>query len=183
MWSIEEVKEDMKTRLSEARYNHCLRVMDVAKKLAEYYHYDVNKTMLTALAHDVLKELPQDQEEKWIQKDPTLATLPAKVRHGYMGAKFVEQQYGFDEEMAAAIACHTTGKKNMSLLDKIVFLADKIEPGKHYPGIEEERELAFLDLDQAIILCLQNQIRKLTQENRSVSPASQETLAYLQGIH
>ena len=78
-----------------------------------------------------------------------------------------------------AIRYHTTGYPSMDLLAKIVYLADKIEVGKSYPLIEEERRLAYIDIDKALIFCLENQIRKLKKENKTVNKLALDTLESL----
>ncbi len=178
MWSIEKIKKDLKENLSEYRYLHSLRTMEEAVHLAEHYGYDVKEAALSALAHDRAKELSDMQEKQIIHKYhlETLKGECPRIKHAYLGAVLAKEKYGFTDVMADAIASHSTGKKNMNVLEKIVFLADKIEPGKNYPGIEEERKLAYIDLDRALICCLENQILKLEQEHKRINEASIEAL-------
>ena len=82
--------------------------------------------------------------------------------------------------MFNAVYYHTAGRPGMSKLEKIVYLADKIEPGKNYEGIESERKLAYQDLDQAVILCLKTKIAKLTKEEKFIHPNTIDTLNYLE---
>ena len=101
-----------------------------------------------------------------------------KFIHGIVGAILVREKYHFNKDMVNAIYYHTTGRPNMSDLEKIVYLADKIEPGKNYQGIEEERHLAYQDLDKAVILCLETKIKKLTSEGKPIHQDTIKTLNY-----
>ena len=100
--------------------------------------------------------------------------------HGFTASILVKEKYNFTEDMVLAIRYHTTGYPNMDLLAKIVYLADKIEKGKDYPGIEEERLIAYQDIDKAIILCLKNQIKHLKEKNKVINKMGYETLQFLE---
>ena len=102
------------------------------------------------------------------------------IIHGVIASLLVKEKYNFTTDMVLAIRYHTTGYPNMDLLGKIVYLADKIEKGKNYPGIKEERNLAYKNIDEAIILCLKNQINNLKEKNKAINPKAYETLLYLQ---
>ena len=181
--SIEEIKEYLKDNLSEYRYNHSLRVMEEAKKLAIHYNCDVNKCMLCGLTHDIAKEYSDLKNEEIIKKykisKDMLKDFSSKTIHGLIGSFVVLDKYNFSSDMVMAIRYHTTGYPSMDLLAKIVYLADKIEVGKSYPLIEEERRLAYIDIDKALIFCLENQIRKLKKENKTVNKLALDTLESL----
>ena len=100
--------------------------------------------------------------------------------HGFTASILVKEKYNFTEDMVLAIRYHTTGYPNMDLLAKIVYLADKIEKGKDYPGIEEERLIAYQNIDKAIILCLKNQIKHLKEKNKVINKMGYETLQFLE---
>ena len=87
--------------------------------------------------------------------------------HGILSSLIVKEKYNFTDDMCAAIKYHTTGHPGMSLLAKIIYLADKIEKGKNYPGITLERTLAYQNLNKAIITCLNNQIKNLTLKQKT----------------
>ena len=186
-YTIEEIKEYLKNNLSEFRYNHSLRVMEEAKKLAIHYKCNVNKCMLCGLTHDIAKEYNDTLNKQILDKynisKEVLSLFSSKTIHGLIGSLVVLEKYNFSEDMVLAIRYHTTGYVGMSLLAKIVYLADKIEKGKNYPGILEERNLAYINIDQAIILCLKNQMKKLREENKTINKLSFDTLNYLEKIN
>lgn len=183
MWDVEKIKEDLKEALSEYRYLHSLRTAEVAKDLAEHYGYDSKKAYVTALVHDIAKEYSEEENQKMIQKyqlDEALLTEEnQKFAHGFIGAALVKEKYHFEEEMLEAIAYHTAGKKDMNWLTNIVALADKIEPGKDYEGIEQERKLAFESLEEAFLYCLEMKQKKLEKRKELIHPQTKETIEYL----
>ena len=179
METIENLKQILQQNLSVYRYQHSIHTMEEALQLAKRYHYKEEIAAKTALMHDVAKELSEEEITTWLQHHQNFKTIPAKVLHGYIGAEIVKD-YQFTKEMQEAIKYHSTGRKKMTTLDKIVFLADKIEKGKTYPGIEQERQMAKIDLDKAVILCMQNQIKHLQQEKKEIDPKVFQALEDLQ---
>ena len=182
MKTEEKIKKDLESQLSSYRYQHSLNTAIVAKKLAEHYHANIEEAYLCALAHDLAKEFSRDENQKWIEhfnlSDDYLKEENKKIIHGVIGAYIAEERYNFTQEMKDAIYYHVTGRKNMTLLDKIVYLADKIEPGKDYPGIDRERELAYQDIDKVVLECLKNRTRKLEKENKKIHPLSYQAISY-----
>ena len=187
MWNIEEIKKDVRSNLSDYRYNHSIRVMEEAKRLAEHYKADIEKCMLCGLTHDMCKELRDKENEDFIKKynlpKELLNPENKNMIHGFTASILVKEKYKFTNDMVLAIRYHTTGYPNMDILAKIVYLADKIEKGKDYPGIEEERFLAYQDIDKAIILCLNNQIKHLKEKNKVINKLGYETLKSLEEAH
>ena len=181
--SIEEIKEYLKKNLSEYRYNHSIRVMEEAKKLAIHYNCDVNKCMLCGLTHDIAKEYSNSKNEEIIKKNKIpkdmLDDFSSKTIHGLIGSFVVLDKYNFGSDMVNAVRYHTTGYPSMDLLAKIVYLADKIESGKNYPMIDEERRLSYIDIDKAVIFCLENQIGHLKEQNKSINKLAIDTLESL----
>ena len=184
MWNIEEIKKDVRSNLSDYRYNHSIRVMEEAKRLAEHYKADIEKCMLCGLTHDMCKELRDKENEDFIKKynlpKELLNPENKNMIHGFTASILVKEKYKFTNDMVLAIRYHTTGYPNMDILAKIVYLADKIEKGKDYPGIEEERFLAYQNIDKAIILCLKNQIKHLKEKNKVINKMGYETLKSLE---
>lgn len=184
MWNIEEIKKDVRNNLSDYRYNHSLRVMEEAKKLAKHYKADIEKCRVCALTHDLCKEYTKEENEKIIEEynlpKELLNDENKNLAHGYIASILVKEKYNFTEDMALAIRYHSTGYPNMDLLAKIVYLADKIEKEKDYPGIEEERILAYQNIDKAIILCLRNQIKHLKEKNKIINKMGYKTLFFLE---
>lgn len=179
---IEEIKRDLKTLLSEYRYNHSLRVAEVAKDLAKHYKINEEEAYIAGLTHDIAKEFTTKENELFIKEHnldrELLNSNNRKFIHGVIGAILTKEKYHFNKNMVNAIYYHTAGRPNMSNLEKVIYLADKIEPGKNYQGIEEERNIAYQDLDKAVILCLETKIKKLTSEGKYIHPNTIETLNY-----
>ena len=178
---IERIKKDLKESLSDYRYEHSLRVGEVSKELAHIYHVDEEKAYLAGIIHDIAKEFTKEQNEEIIKRNGCSLDKNStpRINHAIVGAVYAKEKYHLDEDIIHAIFSHTIGDIPMSTLDKIVFIADKIEPGKNYPQIEEERRLAKENLDKAMILCLENNHKKLKQENKKIASKSIEVLSYL----
>ena len=184
MWNIEEIKKDVRKNLKDYRYNHSINVMEEAKKLAIHYNANVEKAMLCGLTHDMCKEYTHLENEDFINKHNLSKELllpeNKNMVHGFLASIIVKEKYNFTNDMVLAIKYHTTGYPNMDMLAKIVYLADKIEKGKDYPLIEEERILAYKDIDKAIIFCLNNQIKHLKEKNKVINKMGYETLKFLE---
>lgn len=183
MWNKEVIKQDLKKTMSTYRYQHSLRTMEIALSLAEKYHCDKTKIAVVALVHDIAKEFSDEENKQIIIKyqlpKELLASENKKFLHAHIGACFAKEKYHLDEEMTQAIKYHPTGREGMTTFEKIIYLADKIEPGKKYPLIKVERKLAYQNLDQAVVFCLETKINKLKSENK---PVYQETLQTLQSL-
>lgn len=175
---VEKVKKDLRNRLSSYRYLHSIRTMNTAVLLARCYGYNESLAAITALLHDIAKELSYDESVN-ILDGYGLFYDRQFLNHAYVGAMIAKYEYQFSEEMVNAILYHTTGRKNMGLLEKIIFVADKIEPGKDYIGIEEERRLAFINIDQALICCLENRVKKFQMKGKHIEDITLETLDFL----
>lgn len=144
MENIEKIKKDLKQILSEKRYIHSIGTMEKAIELAKKYGEDEEKTALTALTHDIAKEMEVDEYYKYAEENNIELSKDDKmcisVLHGIIGADIVKKKYGFTDEMCKAIYYHTTGITNMTLLGKIVYVADKIEDSRDYLEAETLRE-------------------------------------------
>ena len=175
---IEKIKKDLKELLSDYRYEHSLRVGETAKELAHIYQIDEEKAYLAGIIHDIAKEFTKEENIKIMERNGKHLDINStpRINHALVGAVYAKEKYHLDEDIIHAISSHAIGDIPMSTLDKIVFIADKIEPGKNYPKIEEERQLAKKNLDKAIILCIENNHQKLRKENKKVAPKSIEVL-------
>jgi predicted HD superfamily hydrolase involved in NAD metabolism len=175
----EEALELVKKQLTEHRYQHTLGVMETAIALAEQYGADVKKTELAAIFHDYAKFRPKDEMQTIISTKGfplDLLEYNSELWHAPAGAYLVEHEAGIaDKEVLEAIRYHTSGRPGMTLLEKVIYLADYIEPGRHFPGVEEVRELAKEDLDKALIKAVQNTIMFLMKKNQTVYPDSFHT--------
>ena len=108
--------------------------------------------------------------------DTALLDYGNAIWHGVVGASFVERELGItDEEILHAIRVHTTGAAKMSLLDKIIYVADYIEPGRIFPGVKEARELALIDLDEAVAFETKHTLAHLIEQEQQIYPKTIET--------
>ena len=103
-----------------------------------------------------------------------------KTLHALTGSLVADRIFGENREVVAAIHSHTTGKADMNTLEKILYVADYMEPNRDFPGVEKLRELAFTDLDKALKLGLEMTLELLQQQGREISPESAEALAFLE---
>lgn len=171
--------EMVKEQLTEHRYTHTIGVMETAIRLSDKYGGDTKKAETAAIFHDYAKFRPKEEmiaiiKEQNMKSD--LLLYNGELWHAPVGAYLVQKEAGInDPEILDAIRYHTSGRKGMSLLDKILFVADYIEPGRHFPGVEEARELAEKNLDDALILALKNTVVFLLKKNQAVYPDTIET--------
>ena len=144
MKDIEFMKKYLEENLVKGRYLHTLGVVETAKDLAKRYGVDIKKAEIAALAHDIAKNLSSEQLLKIIEANNITLSV--------------------DEEILSAIRWHTTGKENMSKLDKIIYLADMIEPSRDFSGVEELRNDSKDDLDKAMLNALTYTIKYLLEK-------------------
>jgi len=164
----------VKEQITEKRYIHTIGVMETAIQLAKKYGADQKKAETSAIFHDYAKFRPLDEMKRIIveQKfDSRLLQFNPELWHAPVGAYLVEKEVGItDAEILNAIHYHTSGRIGMTLLDKIIYLADYIEPGRNFPGVEEARELAQENLNKALIYSVRNTIQYLLNRNQTVYP-------------
>ncbi|PLS15163.1 phosphohydrolase [Bacillus sp. M6-12] len=163
-----------KAQMTEHRYQHTLGVMETAVSLAGKYGADQKKAELAAIFHDYAKFRPKDEMKEIIRREgmkPDLLDHNPELWHAPVGAFLVRKEAGIsDQEILDAIAYHTSGRVDMPLLDKIIFLADYIEPGRNFPGVDGVRETAKNSLEAAVIMALRNTILFLMKKNQPVYP-------------
>lgn len=152
-----EMRKGILSRLHGYRYEHTLGCERAAQKLAERFGGDAEKARFAAILHDITKHLsPAEQlnlcEEYGIIPCNVEKREP-KMLHGKTAAAIARIEYGAPEDVCAAIACHTTGKAGMTLLDKILYLSDYIEDTRDFEGVDEARRLADLSVDRALLYC------------------------------
>lgn len=160
MKSIEELKSELKNILSTKRYEHSIGVMEKAIELAKIYGEDERKVAYTALMHDMAKEMSIEEMLDYAAKKQINLTKEDKLitsaLHGIIAAHIVKEKYDFTKEMQDAIYYHTTGRENMTLLDKIVYVADKSEERtRNSEHANKLRQIAKeKGLDEAILFVL-----------------------------
>lgn len=176
--------EILKRDIGQARYQHSLRVADKAKKLARIYGEDEEKAYKAGLLHDCGKFLDKELilkkvEEFAIIVDGLMIDNPELI-HAQLGSSMAELVYGIeDRDILNSIKFHTTARKDMSCLEKIIFIADFIEPGRIFDPVEEIRQMAYLDLNKSIIMALDTTIKFLIDEKKTISTDSIEARNYL----
>lgn len=169
-------KETLKRMLSEKRYCHSLGVAEEAEKLAKMYGADPQKAYLAGLLHDCAKELSPEESVKKLTKDygfqaDAVSLAMPTLLHGLLGAAMAQNLFDVkDSEIFDAIRYHTTGKADMPLLTKVLYVADYIEPGRTYPGVEDLRDLAYRDLEKAILFAVDFTICDLVKKGKLIHP-------------
>lgn len=183
---MEELRKAMKAVQDPDRYEHTLGVAYTAACLASLYGEDTKKAMTAGLLHDCAKCIESKEklllcEQYDLEVSETEKRNPSLV-HAKLGAKLARVKYGVtDPDILHAIQYHTTGRPNMSLLEKIVFTADYIEPGRsRAKHLHQIRIQAFSDIDQAIVTILKDTLEYLEQKQEEILPETRETLEYYQ---
>lgn len=166
---------------TEQRFLHTLGVQYTAANLAMCYGANIEKARLAGLLHDVAKQrMPLDFLKLCEQYQISVKEIEKKnpsLLHAKVGAALAKEQFQIqDAEILQAIVFHTTGRPNMSLLEKIIFLADFIEPNrKKYEGMDAIRKLAYQNIDCAIGLTLKMTLAYLEREEKEIDCATKET--------
>lgn len=168
----DEMRKEILSRLRGYRYQHTLGCERAAQKLAERFGGDVEKAGFAAILHDITKHLSAQEQlnlcEKYGIIPCNIETKEPKILHGKTAAAIARQEYGAPEDVCQAIACHTTGKYGMKLLDKILYLADYIEETRDFPGVEKARELAQTDIDRALLYCYSETLTELITRGKLI---------------
>ena len=179
-----DIRKKLKKELDKGRYEHTKGVMYTAGCLAMAHGYSVENAMLAGLLHDCAKCIPNDEKIRICEKKDILITAveydSPYLLHAKLGAYLAETEYEVsDPEILHAIKVHTTGEPDMSLLDKIIYIADYIEPGRDKaPNLDEVRKLAFEDLDACMAEILSDTLKYLSSRGGSIDPTTKLTYEY-----
>lgn len=169
LYDIESVKDFLKDRLSEKRYEHSLNVADECLKLARHYGEDADKAYFAGLVHDVCKEVPPDElRQQAIDSDlgMTKAELETKALwHAVAGAGFVRDKMNIsDNDIINAVRFHTIARAGMSRLEEIVYIGDLISADRDYKDVKRLRKLAYQDIDkmmfEALVFSIESVLKK-----------------------
>ncbi|MDT2572468.1 bis(5'-nucleosyl)-tetraphosphatase (symmetrical) YqeK [Enterococcus raffinosus] len=177
----EALMQAVQMRMSERRFKHVLGVEETAIALAEQFGESPEKASIAALTHDYAKERSDEEFQLAIERGnyankTELLKYGNAIWHGLVGAEFVARELNIsDEEILNAIRLHTTGAAEMTLLDKIIYVADYIEPGRSFPGVEDARVIALRDLDQAVAFETKHTLAHLIEAENPVYPKTIET--------
>lgn len=173
----------MKKQLKWKRFVHTMGVAGIASSLAMRYDCDIRQAEEAALLHDCAKYLDTDEMEK-LARRAGYSVSPvekgnASLLHAKAGAALAASKFGVDDpRILEAIRWHTTGKPDMTLLEKIIFVADYIEPGRTTPGVGPIRTLAFTDLDAAVTAILEHTLEYLKETCFDIDEMTQITYEY-----
>ena len=180
---MEELEKVVIGLLKPNRVAHVLGCRDTAVALARRWGADETDAARAGILHDITKALDGPLQltlcaEYGTMLDEFSKKYP-KTLHALTGSLVAERIFGENEAVVSAICHHTTGRANMSLLEKIIYVADYMEPNRNLPGVEKLRELAFSDIDAALKLGLEMTLEHLKRQGSEVSPESREALAFL----
>lgn len=150
--------------MSDKRYRHTLGCVDMAERLAKKWGADIALARRAALLHDIAKEMPYEKQLSLVDEHGIILNRvqrSEKIIHAFSGAIIAWREFDEPEEVCGAIRWHTTAKSGMTLLEKIIWLADLTEEGRSFDGVCEIRKLAFEDLSRALISGFDTTLRVL----------------------
>lgn len=173
---VNELKQQLAQRLSTGRYEHVLRVAETAKALATKYQLSIEQAEQAALFHDIAKCMDKDDLQLNLvlgNADSRLASFHHELWHAPVGAMIARDEFGIeDEDVLNAVRYHTTGRAQMSPLEKLIYIADMIETGRNFPGVETLREKAEESLELAMEACIYQSVQFLVNKKVPVFPDS-----------
>ena len=182
--SLDALEREVVSLLKADRVKHVLGCRDTAVKLARHWGADETDAARAGLLHDITKALNGRQQLTLCHAyDIVLDDFSrenTKTLHALTGALVARRIFGENDAVVSAISSHTTGKANMNLLEKIIYVADYMEPNRDFPGVEELRALAFSDIDAALKKGLEMTLAMLKEQGSTVSPGSREALQWLE---
>lgn len=158
---MDSIHSYIEKNLNEKRRAHVYGVVETAKKLAEKYGCDIEKAETAALYHDMFRSTPVEVLNMYVRQLglPDVYLDNANLAHGPIAAIIMQRDYGIeDQDLLNAVKYHTTGRADMSVLEKVVYLADAIEPGRNYPTVDEARKIAEVSLDDACLFSMERSI-------------------------
>ncbi|WP_339064733.1 bis(5'-nucleosyl)-tetraphosphatase (symmetrical) YqeK [Fusobacterium polymorphum] len=179
-YNFKELKEIVKSKMGLKRFTHTLGVVEMSEKLAKKYNADIEKCKVAALLHDICKEMDMEYI-KSICKNNFMSELSEEdlenneILHGFAGSYYVKNELGIDDkEILSAIKYHTVGAENMTLVEKIVYIADAIEYGRNYPSVVAIREETFKNLDRGILMEIEHKEKYLESIGKKSHPNTEE---------
>ena len=183
--NYKNIEDKLKEMLPEKRLKHSRSVSQCAVKLSKIYDCDIEKAKIAGLIHDCAKYFNDEQVEYSIEKfniklDP-LEENNLALSHSIIGSYIIKDVFNIEEEdIINAVKYHTTGRENMTLLEKIIYMADLIEDGRKFPLVDELRELTYGGkLDEALLLSFNNTIKYVIERNQLIHPRTVSARNYL----
>lgn len=173
MWPLTKMDEYLKENLKEQRYIHTLGVKDTAVSMASFYGEDTKKAEIAGLLHDCAKNLKNEDLLNMASKSgfniDLVSMWEPQLLHGLCGSIIAEKIMGVsDKYILDSIIYHTTGRENMTKLDKIIYLADYIEPNRNFQGVDFLRNLSYIDLDKAMLYAFDNTIKYVISKGKLI---------------
>ena len=172
--SSAEIVAKEKSNMTEDRFEHCIGVSRTAKRLAELNQYDADKAALAGFIHDYAKQVSVKEYREVIKTkgfDQELLSWNRSIWHGIVGTYFIQRDLKItDTEILTAVRRHTTADVEMTTLDKIVFMADYIEPGRSFPGVEEARKITYANIDKGVGYQLAHTLEFLIEKRNKIYP-------------
>lgn len=181
---IRKIRKKMEKTLDHKRFDHTLGVAYTASALAMRYQEDINKAQIAGLLHDCAKCMDNEEKMSICKKHHILITDIERqnpyLLHAKVGSHIARKKFHIhDADILNAISNHTTGRPGMSQLEKIIYIADYIEPGrKHAPNLKQVRQLAFTDINAALLKILQDTLGYLEDIDSPIDPMTQQTYDY-----
>ena len=188
-YNFPKLEKKLKKYMDEERFIHTQGVMYTACALAMCHNADINQARLAGLLHDCAKCIPNSKKLKICQKEniPVSAAEEASpdLLHAKLGVYISKEKYGVtDREVRQAIRYHTTGRPEMTLLEKIIYIADYIEPGRDKaPNLPTVRRLAFQDLDETMYVILKDTLEYLEHGSGTIEATTRQACRYYQELH
>jgi ribosome silencing factor RsfS/YbeB/iojap len=180
---IDDLEEYLRHNLKQSRYDHSLRVQEMAIRLSDHYGADISKASFAGRYHDIAKCFDREKMDEYIVKyglPDELLGNPA-LAHSKVGAAVLEREFGVsDEEILDAVRYHTTARAGMTLLDEIIYVADVVEDGRTFTDLKYYQDLAFNDLDQCALEILIYTIGDVTSKGRALDRDTSEAKEYLE---
>ena len=181
---MEALEEAVIALMNPNRVAHVLGCRDTAVELARVYGENEVDAARAGLLHDITKAIDGPLQltlcdEYGIVLDTFSRSFP-KTLHALTGSLVAERIFGENENVVSAICHHTTGRANMTLLEKIIYIADYVEPNRDFPGVEAMRAMAYADLDRAVLMGLQSAVAHVRRQGQGLAPATLEALEFLQ---
>lgn len=186
-YDLKKIRKKVEKAQDKSRFEHTLGVAYTAAMLARIYGLNEEDALIAGYLHDCAKCLSHDEKLKICKKNDIEVTPLEKrnpfLLHSKVGSFLAHTEYGIDDsDILNAITYHTTGRPEMSLLEKIVFISDYIEPGRESaPNLLEIRKTVFTDLDSALIMVLKDTLNYLSASGKEIDEMTQKTYDYYAG--
>lgn len=171
-YMTDKIISDLTKSLSQKRFLHTKGVAQTALQLAEIYGADKEKVYIAGLLHDMAKELSLEEMNALTENldiDSYMRSSKALL-HGPAGAVLAKNTFDIEEEIYNAVFYHTTGRENMTLTEKIVFVSDMAEPSRTFNGIEKLRQIMLTDIDDAVVEASDLTLKYLIENKKNIYP-------------